>query len=849
MEDSQKKAIELLKKHLQDEDFMLFTGAGYSLGANNGNNEPLPSGNTLKKELLTKILDIDKNSEEFGDLIKEKLSEVISYCYDKVPQNRINDFLTERFKDCTAEEYHKTIANFPWKKVFTVNIDDVFENAIKPNRLIVQNMHRLQSNSRAADKLQYYKLHGCVRNPSGGYIFSSEDYNTEAVSRASSPMHVYACDIQTNNFIFLGFDYSEMDIDVYMRQYSWRHPITPGGKIYFINPSHSTIFKNKVEKLKATLIDITTEEFAKILSSVTPGKNHANANSSLEINGFNLVNLSIAASQKSRDCKSRLLFGEYPQWKDFTYDWDFKHPVLREILDYIDNTTSKSTSSKVVVSLYGNMLIGKTVLLKRIGFELTKEDFQVYEISQRDFDINHFVDKCSRSQIKKIALLVDNAPFFYPTLSRALGRFPKDKHLVIVTAGRTLFHFRQSYAFRQIDNYAEFCIKQFADKYRIDFAKEIDNTLCNKGLLGYLQTKDPSERIQEIIKVGDVCSLLYKLTDSVTFKNKFIDNYTKNIANKEMSAIKDVLLALAIFQELDIPSFPLEILTLWKTDKYQHIMKLLGDYIRYTDDNSIVLRNNFITKLILDQSDERLKIKTLSQILILIAPYRPSYGKNIWSMMQERLMGFRTLKKILKISLKNIEKLYSAIMESYNTDFNYWIHVGIADQEKKDFPSAHNHLIQAENLNNRSYLVKHAIARNYLLRALSNSEKSFHEENYAQGRALMLKLIDELEYDQTKAYSVHSYVRYSIKYWRKYNIRPTKEEIKKMTTLLKSLNASGQDDLKTAEAEKALHSYLRENNMPVGMKLKWNELASLKALIKDEGINSKDIIDDEIPES
>jgi len=828
---------------------MLFTGAGFSLGAHNGSSRELPTGNVLKRRILTELLELNESSDSFLQLKNEKLSDVINYCNDAVGENKVHDFLTEEFKNCTPMEYHKTIANFHWDRVYTTNIDDVWENATNPGQYIVQNMHRLQSNSRGKDKPHYYKLHGCVRNPNGDYIFSTDDYTNEVVAHDSSPMHSYILDIQTNNFVFVGFDDNELDINVYLKQYSWRTGTNPGAKLFFVNPSPTIMFENKVKKVHGIIIRKTTEQFAEIIASFVKSDSSQKSTNLTEIRGFNLINAITKHLIGKDEQKSQLLHGNFPTWNDIYFNWDFRHQIVKRVINQISSTTSSNQNSCIVVSLFGKMLIGKSVFLKRIGFELLRDDYMVYEIARRDFDLEYFLNQCSRQPSKKYSLLVDNAPFFYSSIARLIDRFPSDKHIVVVTAGRSYYHRKQVYALRQHPYYFEYSVDPFSDNYRVEFAKEIDRKLKEKGFLGYLQNKTEEDRLKEIMKYGDTCSLLYSLTDSFIFRSKFTAFFQDAIVkNQSLQMNKDVLLALAIFQELDIPSFPLDILVLWKRGFYTHVMNVINDYVRFIDSDSIALRNSFLKHTIFTNSSEKDKVSTISIILKLISPQKPAYGRNMWSMMQEKLMGYRTLTKLFKISKDDVSKLYSSILTFYNSDYNYWIQVGIADQEEHDYKSAHNHLMQAENLNSQSYLVRHAIARNYLLRSLSTDETNMSEINYNKGKALMLKLIDEKEGDQTKAYSIHSYVNYSVKYWRKYDITPSQSEIKQMMHLLKTLNANNQNDVKTASAEQSLFKYLREKGLTRGVSFNWNELNLLKEALSNEGVNPDDLISDEIPE-
>lgn len=214
---TQEEAINKLVECLIEGNVMLFTGAGFSLEAVNGDNQPLPSGNKLKRMILSDVLELKEESDEYKALNQEKLPDVITYAEDVKGKSSVEDYLTHLFKDCQPKDFHKIIASFPWKRVYTTNIDDVFENAAPKGRYIAQNMRRLQKNSYGIEKTDYFKLHGCVRNPSAGYVFSSEDYDEETTVKDHSGLHSYSLDIQTNNFVFIGFDDNEYDINSYLK--------------------------------------------------------------------------------------------------------------------------------------------------------------------------------------------------------------------------------------------------------------------------------------------------------------------------------------------------------------------------------------------------------------------------------------------------------------------------------------------------------------------------------------------------------------------------------------------------------------------------------------------------------
>lgn len=108
---------------------ILFTGAGFSRGGLNGEQQPIPDGEGLKKGLINKLLLIDDTDNDYSELISSPLSDLCSYCERETNPIKVKDYLILQFSNCLAQPYHKEIASFPWKKIYTTNIDDLLENA------------------------------------------------------------------------------------------------------------------------------------------------------------------------------------------------------------------------------------------------------------------------------------------------------------------------------------------------------------------------------------------------------------------------------------------------------------------------------------------------------------------------------------------------------------------------------------------------------------------------------------------------------------------------------------------------------------------------------------------------
>ncbi len=113
-----------MKSQASRGELILFTGAGFSLGAKDHSGRPIPSVGELKKELW-QLLYPDEPFDEYsslGDLygaaMRQKKTELT---------NMIRSRLTVRPDD--LPDYYLPLFNFPWFRCYTLNIDDL-ESAV-----------------------------------------------------------------------------------------------------------------------------------------------------------------------------------------------------------------------------------------------------------------------------------------------------------------------------------------------------------------------------------------------------------------------------------------------------------------------------------------------------------------------------------------------------------------------------------------------------------------------------------------------------------------------------------------------------------------------------------------------
>lgn len=150
----------------------IFCGAGFSLEAEEAEGKKLPDGKALLDELKQEFASIKK----FENLSKACTKLTLG------DRERFYLFLERRFKVSKFSDLYYALFNIKINNIYTTNIDDLFFELYAKQGGIYQ----LQDRSRrggnyvkvdrygreASDRyvVNYYPLHGCIRNQ-GGYVF------------------------------------------------------------------------------------------------------------------------------------------------------------------------------------------------------------------------------------------------------------------------------------------------------------------------------------------------------------------------------------------------------------------------------------------------------------------------------------------------------------------------------------------------------------------------------------------------------------------------------------------------------------------------------------------------------
>lgn len=167
----------LLLSALDDGAVNLLTGAGASYGVKGGDTQELKGGPDLARELNTKFRlendepDCSNLPLVYGDIVA-------------VPTLKpaLADFLRKRFTGCEVS-WQTLLFNLPWKRIWTLNIDDVLQRAA--TRVFESKTKTFAWDEPLAirplsqSELQIVHLHGCATQIDGNLnriIFSLREY-------------------------------------------------------------------------------------------------------------------------------------------------------------------------------------------------------------------------------------------------------------------------------------------------------------------------------------------------------------------------------------------------------------------------------------------------------------------------------------------------------------------------------------------------------------------------------------------------------------------------------------------------------------------------------------------------
>ena len=794
MTNEEKKQV---KEFLLQDTPILFLGAGFSRFSTKKTGERLPIGDELRQSLFEHFIEgnsdlTPKDKKEIGEYTLRQLCEIISkslnYDYE------MRDYIFEKFSGAQPQDFHRKLTSFPWKRIYTVNIDDLVETIYKLNgeHLTVQNTEKkkeIYDNS-----IELIKLHGCVNKRDEPIVFSESDYTNLISGPLDYRLNDLIVDLQNSSFIFIGVSLDEPDINYYLSVYEGAGYELGRGKILCVTPDPSFSVRMRIKNLNGTIINAKAEEFLNYLQEINYNPDELEkAKNRLTYSGIHNYQ-TIMNSLESGIYESYLYQGFQSNWRDLRDNWIIICPDYYKIVERIEKITN-TFENVYCLAIYGKRFSGKGCLLKLLSAYLFRLGYEVLLYNGKEFKRRSLYDYIERSPKLYFALIIEEAAFYYPEVEQCLKRSIGEKHLLIITTSREYYHFKKKY-YLEDNPFEEY---ELVDRITLDYALEIHRKLLEKGATGSLN-RDVNIAKIEILKKRTLVNLF----TSISIGKGFMSRINEDIdAISSINNVFNLYIGLALFDKADLEYYPKELLNkkiaiLFRKDSSKNTSKLgdrersgayIVDYISYSE-NGLTIKNRIILDYIWDRATKSLKTTCLLFVLQEIAPYVVEARNNYWKIIFESLLKEEWLEKALKLDTNEIIQIYYQLKGIYSDISYYWLQLGIAEQSNKNYDKAQIHLDMALTIRPHAYQIQHAIARNYLRHAYAPGSEMFSNEFYNLGREKILNLIESKEYYKKKAkdYSIHCYISETINYMNYFHIKPTRDETKRMKRYIDRMN-------------------------------------------------------------
>lgn len=832
---------DLLQHSLQDKSPLLVIGAGFSLGSINKNGEPLPKASTLAEELffnVVKKLTLSKDELKEIQNDENKLKNLRFICNiisDERAVDLRNDYLTQRMHGChcKADDFYMLIKEYPWRYIFSLNIDDLVEFIYATDFLSVQ-INEESNTGETTAETTLIKLHGSVTHPQYGYIFDNSEYRHFSATEKWSLM-LFGLEYVRNDVIFLGTEFQEDDLLMMIDKFASMVHITKQTNCYFVTPHISNrTLRRKIEQYpNMHHINMTAEEFL-----------HFTKNQIIDVDkkrkrlrafGMAFLDEKIRVTPKKHfEDVASLYLGEIPDFQDFFEDWDIPYPMADA---WIENIVANSAHRLLLI--YGDPYVGKSCVAMRTIVSLQREGF--YACS---FPMNSSLNTATYYRIfieflsglpdnTKCAVLAENMPYYYGTLKKIISQCPRNvTQLVVVVTGNTIDHLSKKYIFDDCDFWEEHKITEHISR---KYAENIYDKLKAKNHLNKLSlyASNRNECVRYIRELDDIVEVLFVANEG----RKFVQHFADWITDKNDGVDGKAFATLCLFAELGIydvsASFFSDIMVRFGLRlNYDKFVEKYSDYLSLADGSTHIRCLRIIKALLPTVLTVAEVQKLINQAASMLAFHLAERDESVQSEIFQKLIKVKRLRAQSILKDQNILDLLVEIEKPCEHLSYYWIQRGIVNRDLTFFEEANNALAKAADIRGHlSYHIQHAQAKNYMEWGIWEQEHgSSRAQYYFDNGREQLKNLILFSPKRFFSYSIHSYVDMQLKYFSHCSQIIDENEVSFIKENLKLLVNQKQDTYSQQIIRAFLHycqkvgidisdldflPYLRESPVPV----------------------------------
>lgn len=410
---------------------MLFLGAGFSIGAKNILDESLPSASELKAIL-----------EKETGMKSARLEYAADDYIDKFGENQLAPLLKSQFTVKELTRGQMDITSFEWKRVYTTNYDNVFEQGVRKTRKeIIETVTPSISSELCRDKSNcIVHINGSIADLTADSLL--EEFKlTDRSYNYDSFMHSTWCtllrhDIMDSDAIFfIGYSLT-YDLDIKRVVSS----MDVKDKIYFITASSEPEESVNHMARYGTVHKIGTDGFAKLLMECRK-RNPNIIRLSRPLICFDHVTLPKARpALNDAMVNDFLLYGKVDRSAlhfccQKQVDLDYLYAIgHQESINRIFNQLDRGERTFVVHSYLGN---GKSAFVQGLSTRLVAEGFDVYVYSHDRSTLQRELEDVFSRKSGRVVIILENYGR-YKELLKLIRAFRSDQ--IVILTERTPVH-------------------------------------------------------------------------------------------------------------------------------------------------------------------------------------------------------------------------------------------------------------------------------------------------------------------------------------------------------------------------------------------------------------------------
>jgi SIR2-like domain len=407
-------------EHALDGDAILFVGAGFSVGAINLKGERFLTGSELASVFAARAgLPSNTSLEDAAEAYEEKFG-----------TDALIRELQQEFTASKLQPYHREIARFPWKRIFTTNYDNVLELAYstESKKLVPITLDR---NIYAIPKQHTICVH------LNGYVDILDRNNLDSQLKLTEPSYVtssvaespwamlFRQDIRLAKAIFF-LGYSLYDLDI--KRLLVESPHLYDKTFYVIGKNPDAATQRRTSRY-GSVLNIDVQEIAQLLSSKRSSYQPPERAVSLSsINEHTTV--TVRSPLTDKNFLDLLAFGVrtdalVSESLHFEKTFFLERSETHEVFHLID-------SGERIIAISSDLGNGKSLFLDGIRLRALEKGFRVFDVRERVEEAALELESIAKLP-DKILVTIEEYQNWLPEI-RSFRINASDQAVLIVTA-------------------------------------------------------------------------------------------------------------------------------------------------------------------------------------------------------------------------------------------------------------------------------------------------------------------------------------------------------------------------------------------------------------------------------